>query len=220
MMDAAVIHDYLPLFRQAAGLTARLGFLGIGLAFAIGMVCAAVRFWKVPVLKGIVSVYIEISRNTPLLIQLFFLYYGLPKLGFQISPAVCGVVGLAFLGGSYMAEAFRSGLESVSSVQMESALSLGMTRGQALRYVIFPQALSVSVPSLMANVIFLLKETSVFSAVSLMDLMFTAKDLIGLYHSTVESLFLLVVFYLIILLPISLLGSFVERRLRHAGFGT
>ena len=72
-MDAAVIYDYLPLFRQAAGLTARLGFLGIGLAFAIGMVCAAVRFSKVPVLKGIVSAYIEISRNTPLLIQLFFL---------------------------------------------------------------------------------------------------------------------------------------------------
>ena len=118
-----------------------------------------------------------------------------------------------------MAEAFRSGLETVAEVQTESALSLGMNRLQVMWYVVLPQAFSISVPAFMANVIFLLKETSVFSAVSLMDLMFTAKDLIGLYYKTTESLFLLVVFYLLILLPISILGSFLERRLRYAGFG-
>jgi polar amino acid transport system permease protein len=94
-----------------------------------------------------------------------------------------------------------------------------MNRLQVMRYVVLPQAFSISVPAFMANVIFLLKETSVFSAVSLMDLMFTAKDLIGLYYKTTESLFLLVVFYLLILLPISILGSLLERRLRYAGFG-
>ncbi len=119
-----------------------------------------------------------------------------------------------------MAEAFRSGLEAVEPIQMESALSLGMRPTQAIRYVVLPQALSVSVPAFAANVIFLLKETSVFSAISLMDLMFTAKDLIGLYYKTAESLFLLVVFYLLILLPVSLLGSLLERKLRYAGFGT
>ena len=118
-----------------------------------------------------------------------------------------------------MAEAFRSGLETVAEVHTESALSLGMSRLQVMRYVVLPQAFSISVPAFMANVIFLLKETSVFSAVSLMDLMFTAKDLIGLYYKTTESLFLLVVFYLLILLPISILGSLLERRLRYAGFG-
>ena len=86
--------------------------------------------------------------------------------------------------------------------------------------MVLPQAFTVSMPPFMANVIFLLKETSVFSAISLMDLMFTAKDLIGLYYKTTESLFLLVVFYLLILLPVSLLGAALERRLRHAGFGT
>ena len=118
-----------------------------------------------------------------------------------------------------MAEAFRSGLEAIDVLQMESSLSLGMSRFQAMRYVVLPQAISISVPAIVANVIFLLKETSVFSAISLMDLMFTAKDLIGLYYKTTESLFLLVVFYLIILLPISILGSLLERRLRYAGFG-
>ena len=218
-MDLAVIKDYLPLYREAAWLTLRLGLLGIVFAVVIGLLCATVRYWKVPVLRCVAAVYIEVSRNTPLLIQLFFIYYGLPKLGIRTDPAACGVAGLAFLGGSYMAEAFRSGLEAVENIQLESALSLGMTRAQALRYVILPQAVSMSVPPFMANVIFLLKETSVFSAVSLMDLMFTAKDLIGLYYSTTESLFLLVVFYLMILLPVSLLGSVLERRIRHAGFG-
>ena len=214
-----VIAQYIPLYQKAAILTVKLGALGVLFAVLIGLVCALVQYYKIPVLKQITAVYIELSRNTPLLVQLFFIYYGLPKIGLKISASVCGVVGLAFLGGSYMAEAFRSGLEAVEPIQSESAYSLGMNRAQTFRYVILPQAMSVSVPAFVANVIFLLKETSVFSAVSLMDLMFTAKDLIGLYYKTTEALFLLVVFYLIILLPVSILGSIVERRIRRAGFG-
>ena len=218
-MNGEVIARYLPLFVKAAWLTLRLGIMGIALAIVVGLVCAAAEYLKIPILRVIAKIYIEISRNTPLLIQLFFIYYGLPKLGLRTEPAACGVAGLAFLGGSYMAETFRSGLEAVENIQLESSLSLGMSHSQAMRYVILPQAASISVPPFVANVIFLLKETSVFSAVSLMDLMFTAKDLIGLHYNTVESLFLLVVFYLIILLPVSLLGSVLERRLRYAGFG-
>ena len=214
-----VIAQYIPLYEKAALLTVKLGLLGVLFAILIGLLCALVQYYKVPVLKQITAVYIELSRNTPLLVQLFFIYYGLPKAGLKISASVCGVAGLAFLGGSYMAEAFRSGLEAVEPIQTESAYSLGMNRAQTFRYVILPQAMSVSVPAFVANVIFLLKETSVFSAVSLMDLMFTAKDLIGLYYKTTEALFLLVIFYLIILLPVSVLGSIVERRIRHAGFG-
>ncbi len=219
-MDWNTIIEYLPLYKEAALLTVRLGVLGILLAILIGLVCAAVQYLKIPVLRRIAAFYIEISRNTPLLVQLFFIYYGLPKIGIPTKPAACGIAGLAFLGGSYMAEAFRSGLEAIPVIQEESALSLGMTRMQTIRYVILPQAVSVSMPAFVANVIFLLKETSVFSAVSLMDLMFTAKDLIGLYYRTVESLFLLVVFYLIILLPVSIAGSILERRVRRAGFGS
>lgn len=89
-----------------------------------------------------------------------------------------------------------------------------------MQYIILPQATAISFPGFMANIIFLLKETSVFSAVSLMDLMFTARDLIGMYAKTIESLSMLVVFYLIILLPISILGNIVEKKLRYAGFGT
>ena len=210
----------LPLYGKAAVLTVRIGVLGIIFAMLVGLVCSVVRQMKIPVLKQLASVYIELSRNTPLLVQLFFIYYGLPKIGIKTDPETCGVAGLAFLGGSYMAEAFRSGLEAVGKIQHESALSLGLTGLQTFRYVILPQAFAISFPGITANVIFLLKETSVFSAISLMDMMFTAKDQIGLYYKTTECLALLVVFYLVILLPVSLLGSLIERRLRHAEFGT
>jgi polar amino acid transport system permease protein len=219
-MNWDFIVKYLPLYEEAAKLTVKLGFAGIAFSILIGLICAMLQYFKVPVLRRIAAVYIQISRNTPLLVQLFFIYYGLPKIGIKTDAAVCGVAGLAFLGGSYMAEGMRSGLEAIDKIQTESALSLGMTPAQTMRYVVFPQAFSISVPAFVANVIFLLKETSVFSAISLMDLMFTAKDLIGLYYKTTESLFLLVVFYLLILLPVSLLGHLLERRVRYAGFGS
>lgn len=207
------------MYIKAFFLTVKIGWIGIALSLLIGIVAAFILHFKIPVLAQVVKVYVEIFRNTPLLVQLFFIYFGLPKVGLSISAEVCGAVGLGLLGGSYMAESFRSGLEAVPVLQMESALALGMNRLQMFRSVILPQAFSISVPAIVANIIFLLKETSVFSVISLMDLMFTAKDLIGLYYKTTESLFLLVVFYLILLLPISILGSLLERRLRYAGFG-
>lgn len=219
-MNWEYIVKYLPMYQEAAVLTVKLGTLGIAAAILVGLICTIIEYYRVPILRRIVAAYIELSRNTPLLVQLFFIYYGLPKIGIQTNSGACGVAGLAFLGGSYMAEAFRSGIEAIEPIQEESAYSLGLSKLQTMRYVILPQAFAISVPAFMANVIFLLKETSVFSAVSLMDLMFTAKDLIGLYYKTTESLFLLVVFYLIILLPVSLLGRLLERRLRYAGFGS
>ena len=219
-MDWEYVAKILPLYGKAAVLTVRIGVLGIFFAILTGLLCSVIRQMKIPVLRQLTSVYIELSRNTPLLVQLFFIYYGLPKIGIRTDPETCGIAGLAFLGGSYMAEAFRSGLEAVGRIQHESALSLGLTGLQTFRYVILPQAFAISFPGITANVIFLLKETSVFSAISLMDLMFTAKDQIGLYYRTTECLVLLVLFYLVILLPVSLLGSLIERRLRHAEFGT
>ena len=219
-MDFGFIKQVFPLYIHAAILTLKIGILGIILAIAVGLLCTLILHKKIPLLRQLVSIYIELSRNTPLLIQLFFIYYGLPKLGIKIDAFVCGVLGLAFLGGSYMCEAFRSGIESIDKVQEESALSLGLSHNQALFYILLPQAVSISTPAFVANIIFLLKETSVFSAISLMDLMFTAKDLIGIYYKTVESLALLVFFYLIILLPVSILGSYVERKVRYAGFGS
>lgn len=218
-MDWDVILSYLPRYQEALLLTLRIGWQGVAFSLLAGVLCAVVIYLRLPVLRTIVGGYIELFRNTPLLVQLFFLYFALPKIGILISPDVCGTLGLGLLGGAYMAETFRSGLESIAPIQAESAESLGMSRMQVFGYVLLPQAVSRSVPGVVANVIFLLKETSVFSTISLMDLMFTAKDLIGMYAKTIECLTMLVVFYLLMLLPVSLLGSLLERRVRFAEFG-
>ncbi|MBQ6129287.1 MAG: amino acid ABC transporter permease [Lachnospiraceae bacterium] len=218
-MDPEVLRSYLPLYKEAFILTLETGWMGIAIAFAIGIVAAFILHFRVPVLAKITSVYVELFRNTPLLVQLFFIYFALPKIGLSIPAKTCGALGLGLLGGSYMAEGIRSGLDAIGKSQEESALALGMSKRQMFMYVIFPEALSISIPGIVANVIFLLKETSVFSAISLMDLMFTAKDLIGLYYDTTEALVLLVVFYIIMLLPVSVIGSIIEKKARYRTLG-
>lgn len=218
-MDLEFIKSVIPMYVSAAGLTLKLALIGILFSLLLGLVCALIKYFKIPFFSQLSSIYIEFSRNTPLLIQLFFLYFAFPRMGIKLSSVQCAIIGLTFLGGSYMEETFRSALESVSKIQIESAQCIGLTRRQITQYVILPQAISVSIPGFCANIMFLIKETSVFSAVALADLMFVAKDLIGLYYKTDEALVLLSISYLILLLPVSLLASFAERRLRYAQFG-
>lgn len=218
-MDFEAISSYFPLYIEAFFLTIKIGWIGIALSLGIGIAGAFILHFKIPVLSIIIKAYVELFRNTPLLVQLFFIYFGLPKVGLTISAQTCGIVGLGLLGGSYMIEAIRSGLEAVPVSQTESAVALGFTRRQIFTNVILPQAVIGGMPAVMANIIFLLKETSVFSAISLMDLMFTAKDLIGLYYDTTECLVLLVLFYIVMLLPVSALGSFVEKKIRYGSYG-
>lgn len=214
-MDFQFIEKYVPLYVAAGKLTLCIACIGIVLSILIGILASAVLYYRIPLLKRLVSVYVELSRNTPLLVQLFFLYFGLPKIGIRWSSEVCGIVGLSFLGGAYMTESFRAALSTVEKGQLESAKALGLNPIQILRYVLLPEAITVAVPSIVANMIFLIKETSVFSGIALKDLMYEAKDLIGLYYKTEESLVMLVVAYLILLLPVSILGTVLERRVKN-----
>ena len=218
-MDIPFIIKYLPVFIDAAKLTVVLAAVGITLSIIIGLLCSIVRYYRIPLLQNIAFLYIELSRNTPLMIQLFFLYYGLPRVGIRLESVTCAIVGLTFLGGGYMAEAFRGGLEAVSKVQVEAGLSLGLNRMQLVRYIILPQAFAVAVPAISANAIFLMKETSVFSIIALADLVYVFKDLIREGHST-ESNLMLVCSYLVIILPVSIFFSVLERRVRRAGISS
>ncbi|MGE7624240.1 amino acid ABC transporter permease [Viridibacillus sp. NPDC096237] len=218
-LDWSYMIDQIPLYKKALILTIKLAFWGILLSTIIGLICSIIQYFKVKVLCNIVQGYIELSRNTPLLIQLFFLYYGLPKMGITIEAELCAIIGLAFLGGSYMTEALRAGIEAVPVTQIETGKAIGLSNSQLIRYILLPQAVTSSVPALGANCIFLLKETSIFSGIAILELTNTTKDLIGMFYKTNESLLMLVIGYLIILLPMSLLLSWLERRVRHAEFG-
>lgn len=218
-MEWTVIQQALPVFAQGFRLTLLLSFIGIIGSIIVGVIASLVQYFKVPVLSQIFTAYVELARNTPLLIQLFFLYYAFPVIGLKMSAEVCGIIGLIFLGGAYMAEGFSGGFSGVSQSQINSGEALGMNRYQLARYVVLPQGFALSMPALAANVIFLIKETSIFSVIAIPELTNTALDLIGMYYRSNEYLFMLVVAYAIILIPVILLLNWLERRVRYGAFG-
>ncbi|WP_057764470.1 amino acid ABC transporter permease [Companilactobacillus tucceti] len=218
-MSWEIIKQSLPMFQQGFLLTLYLSLIGIIGSIIVGIICSLVEYFKIPVLNKILKVYIEISRNTPLLIQLFFLYYAFPAMGIKMSAQLCGIIGLIFLGGSYMSAGFSGGFNGVNKKQVESGKAIGLSRWQLARYVIFPQGFALSIPALAANIIFLIKETSIFTVIAIPELTNTALDLIGLYYNSNEYLFVLVVAYAIILIPLSIILTLLERRVRYGTFG-
>lgn len=218
-MDWQIIQAALPQYLTGFRETIYLSLVGIILALLVGMIVSLVTYFKVPILAKIANFYVEVARNTPLLIQLLFLYYAFPVLGIKWSATTCGIIGLAFLGGAYMADGFSGGFYGVAPSQLDSGRALGLSDLQLAWYVVFPQGLTLSVPALAANVIFLIKETSIFSIIAIPELTNTTLDLIGMYYRSNEYLFMLVVAYAIILIPLSLLFTWLERKVRHATFG-
>jgi len=214
-LNLQILQSYWPIFLEGAFVTLKISIISIFLSMTIGFLLEVIRYYRVPVLKTLVNFYIELSRNTPLLVQLFFIYFGLPKIGVVFSGEVSAVIGVVFLGSSYFAEGFRSGIEAIPKHQEEVGKSLGMNSMQVMRYILLPQALRIALPSIFANSIFLLKETSVVSAIAVKDLMYVAKDLMGNHYQTTEALTMLVIFYLLIILPIVIFALIIERKLNH-----
>lgn len=214
-MDFEFMYRYVPTFVKAGLLTLQIFGLGLLFALVIGFLCVLTSYFNFSLLSRLCKAYIELSRNTPLLIQLFFLYYGLGRLGVSLSSFACAVVGLSFLGGSYMAESLRGGIEAVKKQQFEAGLVLGLTKWQNLRFVILPQAFGIAMPSLSANTIFLFKETSVVSIIALPDLVQTMTSINSITYKTDELLFMLFISYLIIILPLSLFLNYLEKRLSY-----
>ena len=218
-MNWSIIQQALPVFVHAFGLTIWLSLIGIIGSIIVGIIVSLTQYFKVPVLSQVMTAYVELARNTPLLIQLFFLYYAFPVIGIKMSAEVCGIIGLIFLGGAYMAEGFTGGFNGISTSQINSGKALGMSRFQLARYVVFPQGFALSMPALTANIIFLIKETSIFSVIAIPELTNTALDLVGMYYRSNEYLLMLVIAYAIILIPVILLLTWLERRVRYGAFG-
>lgn len=218
-MSWQIINQSLPIFAKAFQLTIWLSAVGIILSIVVGIFCSLIQYFKVPILSQLITAYVELARNTPLLIQLFFLYYAFPVIGLKMSAQTCGIIGLVFLGGAYMAEGFTGGFAGVSSTQIDDGKALGMNNLQLAHYVVFPQGFALSMPALTANIIFLIKETSIFSVIAIPELTNTALDLIGMYYRTNEYLLILVIAYAIILIPVILLLTYLERKVRYGTFG-
>jgi polar amino acid transport system permease protein len=204
-MNINKLAEYAPTFVDALVMTLKLGVLGILFSIIVALIIEFVHFFQVPVLKQVFNAYLQISRNTPLLIQVFILYFGLPKVGITLEAETCGIIGLTFLGGSYMYEAIHAGFANVPKGTIEGGYSVGFTKLQVLLKIGFPIGFRIAVPGIFANIVFLIKETSILSAITIAELTFRAKEIIGINYDTAESLFLLCVSYAIILIPLTII---------------
>lgn len=220
LFNWSYIHQVLPDFGQALWLTLKISSVGIIAAILVGAVCSVVIFYRILFFSQMAKAYVAFFRNTPLLLHLFFIYFGLPRaLNITLSFETTALLGLSLLGGAYMAEAFRSGIEAVAKSQFESGQAIGLNRWQMARYIILPQAVSYCVPALGANCIFLFKETSVFTAIAGTDVTTIAINFISNDGHTNNNLLLLVMAYLVVIVPFIFVLSYVEKRVRRAEFG-
>ena len=213
MEKVGVIKEALPFLIKGAGMTIKITALAVLMGIALGTILGLLRVSKNKWLKNIAKSYIEFFRGTPLLIQLFILYYGLPNLGIKLSPYFAAVLGLGLNSGAYVGEIVRSGINSINKGQMEAARSLGMSYPQAMRYVILPQAIKRVVPPLGNEFIALLKDSSLVSVISVKDLTRQGRLVNSRTYQTFLIYISVAVIYFVMTFLLTRLVNYVERRL-------
>jgi len=180
----------------------------------IGIACAAARVYGPSWLRRIVGTYVEVIRNTPLLVQIFFVFFGLPALGLTLSLFWSGVLALTLWAGAFQVENVRGGLGAVSPGLREAAGALGLTRGQYLRLVGLPLAVRVGLPSMLNTGVSLVKNSSYLSAIGMEELAGVAFDRISTDFRAFEMLAVLLVGYLSVVLTLSASVRILEHRLQ------
>jgi His/Glu/Gln/Arg/opine family amino acid ABC transporter permease subunit len=185
---------------------------GFAMAAVLGLLGAVLRTARFGVLRAIGTVYVDVFRAVPVLTQLFIIYFGLAELGIRLAPVPAAIIGFGVNGGAYLTEVFRAGIEAVHKGQTEAALSIGMTRRQALRIIIMPQAMRVILPPLGNFAIGLLKDTSVASSVAAPELTFRARMLVDQTYLSTQIYLMVAALYLIMSLPLAHLVGRLERR--------
>lgn len=211
--DVAYLNAQWPALMRGLWLTVQVSALSIVLSILVGVLGAAARVLQVPVLGKLVVGYVEFIRNTPLLAQLFFIFYGLPGLGLRLSLFWSGVLCLTVWAGAYQIENVRGGLEAVGKGLREAAFSLGLSPWRFFRLVAAPMAIRVGLPSMLNTSISLLKNSSYLQAIGLAELTYVAIDRISMDFRTIEMFAAICVIYLLLVLTLSFFASRLEYRL-------
>jgi L-cystine transport system permease protein len=170
-MDFSIILDALPPLLNATLMTIFLALISVIFALILGFFTALARISKITILAKIAGAYVSIFRGTPLLVQIFVIYYGLPQINIELDPIPSGILALTLNAGAYLSESFRSSILSIDKGQMEAAVSIGMTYGQAMRRIILPQSLRVAIPNMSNTFIILIKDTSLVSVITVTELL-------------------------------------------------
>lgn len=215
-LDYSVILDKLDIFAQGALITIKISTISLFFATILGIVIALFRISNIKLLNIISKFYVWIMRGTPLVVQLFILYFGLPQLGIQLTPTIAGILGLSINTGAYISEIIRSGINAVDKGQLEAAQSLGMSYSKAMIRIIAPQVVKIIIPTLVNQFIITLKNSSLVSLVTITELFRVGEQFISTTFRSFEVYTTVAAFYLLMTSILMLLASMLEKRMVRA----
>ena len=212
-LNLSIITENLPLLLKGAGITLEITALSVGLGLLIGMFVGVAKLSDNRLIRGLASVYVDCIRGTPLLVQIFLVYFALPQIiGHRIDPFVAAVGACSINSGAYVAEIFRAGIQSIDKGQMEASRALGLNWFQAMRFVIMPQAFKRIIPPLGNEFIAMLKDSSLVSVIGFEELTRTGQLIISRTYAAVEIWIVVALLYLIMTLAISRFVALLEKR--------
>ena len=213
-LNVDLMINSLPLLIAGAGLTIQITAISVGLGLIIGMFVGIARISNVKLLRWLAAIYIDFLRGTPLLVQIFLIYFALPVLlGQRVDPFIAAITACGINSGAYIAEIFRAGIQAIDEGQMEAGRSLGMTWVQTMRYIIVPQAFKNIVPPLGNEFIALLKDSSLVSVIGFEELTRRGQLIIARTYGSLEIWISVAIIYLVMTLTISRLVAYLEKRL-------
>ena len=211
--DFSLIVDSLPLLLQGAVVTIEITAIAVGLGLVFGLITSICRLSRVRALEILAACYVNIIRGTPMLVQIFLIYFALPMvIGERINPFIAAVAACSVNSGAYVSEIFRAGIQSVDNGQMEAGRSLGLSWGQTMFYIILPQAFKNVIPPLGNEFISMTKETSLVSVIGFEELTRRGQLIIAKTYGSFEIWMTVAAIYLIMTLGIARLGSYLEKR--------
>ena len=210
--DIAFVEHYFPYILKGAVVTIELTVVSLLISIALGLVAAIAKLSGRRIGSVIANIYIELIRGTPALLQLFIIYFGLTSYGINLDSFTAAALTLGFIGGAYLAEVFRAGIQSVDRGQVEAAVSLGLLPSTVMRRIILPQALVLTLPPFTNFVIALLKDTSLALTIAVPEIMYRSYDVASQTFRSMEVYAMAGAIYLAVCLPLSRLVRALERR--------
>lgn len=215
------INEATPLLMQGIKLTVLISLLSLVIGMVIGFFACIMGMSKNPVLKGLSTVYVWIIRGTPMLVQAFIIYFGMPQVvqvfnpSFRIEAFTAGVITLSLNAGAYLSEIFRSGISAVPKGQVEAARSLGMGQAKTMIKVVLPQAVKIAIPSMVNQFIITVKDTSILSVIGLADVVNKAKVYVGKSYQFFATYIMVAVYYLVVISILMVISKHLEKKLNY-----
>lgn len=218
-----VFSGAMPLLLEGLKLTVIVSLVSIAIGMVIGLFVCLMKMSKNVVLRAIAGVYIWIIRGTPMLVQAFIVFFGVPQVvrlfvsDFKFTALTAGIITLSLNAGAYLAEIYRGGILAVPKGQSEAARSLGLSQGKTMMKVVLPQAFKFSVPSLVNQFIITIKDTSILSAIGMAELVNKAKTYVGSTYTFFETYLVVALMYLVIISILMVISNYIEKRLKYEG---